>query len=654
MYLAEYNHSSRKGKLRFRVILSCLIFLFILSLINIYPQDDAGVNWYYATGDSPFPTRAQHTSIVYNNKMWVIGGYSYSSAHIYMNDVWYSSDGATWAQANVSEDFPSRVGHTSVVYDNKMWVIGGWSGHGVYRNDVWYSTNGIVWIQATASAAFPVRHGHTSVVYKDKMWVIGGYSYSESNSTYLNDVWYSSDGITWTQATASAGFSTRNCHTSIVNDDKIWVIGGYSSSGTYLNDVWYSSDGVNWTQATATAAFSKRCAHTSIVYNNKMWVIGGYYYSYGYDICNNDVWYSTDGITWIQTTDSTDFIRRCYHTNVVYNNKMWIIGGRSSSGSFDTYMNDVWYSSDSIIWTKTISPVSFPAREGHISLAYDNKIWVIGGFYNNSVYMNDVWCSTDGFMWAQVTSSAAFSRRRGLTGVIFDNKMWVIGGYSSVGSSQTYMNDVWYSTDGVTWTQATTSADFPARYGHTSVVYNDKMWVIGGCSGSSVYRNDVWYSSDGVTWIKATDNAEFYPRANHTSVVYNDKIWVMGGYYGGEYMSDVWYSSDGVIWIQAEEFAAFRGLSAHTSLVYNDKMWIIGGYSYNGYKNDIWYSTDGVRWNQTITGVSFPTRRYHTSLVFNNKMWVTGGYSWPSGVRNDVWYSPAFTNVDELTFKLYE
>jgi len=66
------------------------------------------------------------------------------------------------------------------------------------------------------------------------MWVIGGY-----DGSLKNDVWYSIDGISWTQATASAAFSTRYSHSSLVYQSKMWVIGGYDGGG-HENDVWYS------------------------------------------------------------------------------------------------------------------------------------------------------------------------------------------------------------------------------------------------------------------------------------------------------------------------------------------------------------------------------------------------------------------------------
>ena len=39
-------------------------------------------------------------------------------------------------------------------------------------------------------------------------------------------------------------------------DGKIWVLGG--SAKSYKNDVWYSTDGINWSEATKNAAWSVR------------------------------------------------------------------------------------------------------------------------------------------------------------------------------------------------------------------------------------------------------------------------------------------------------------------------------------------------------------------------------------------------------------
>src|SRR5438045_1168554 len=102
----------------------------------------------------------------------------------------------------------------------------------------------------------------------------------------------------------------------------------------------------------------------------------------------------------------------------------------------------------------------------------------------------------------------------------------------------------------MSWSQATGAAPFSGRGGHTSIVFNNLMWVIGGYDGN-VAKNDVWYSADGVNWTRATSSAEFSGRSRHTSLVYNNKIWVIGGEDTSGYKNDVWYSSDGVTWTRA-------------------------------------------------------------------------------------------------------
>ena len=244
-------------------------------------------------------------------------------------------DGSTWSQATANAAWSDRIYHCSVVYDNKIWVIGGEDGSN--KNDVWSSSDGITWTQVTAAAAWSARKIHTSVVFDDgsgeKMWVMGGLG-----SSNTNDVWSSSDGITWTQATASANWSVRIFHSSVVFDNKIWVIGG-TDNGSHNGDVWYSSDGISWTQATANAPWVTRYAHSSLVYNNKIWVIGGYQGGY-----KNDVWSSTDGTTWTQATAGAPWAGRLHHTSLVFNNKIWVIGGGISSGG--VYDNDVWHTSN--------------------------------------------------------------------------------------------------------------------------------------------------------------------------------------------------------------------------------------------------------------------------------------------------------------------
>jgi hypothetical protein len=309
---------------------SNLLFLILISFCSLFPAVLLAQNmeWTCATNSAGWSGRRGHTSVVFDNKMWVLGGWdTIFGSRGCRNDVWYSTDGINWTQATDSAGWSPRWGHTSVVFDNKMWVLGG--GY----NDVWYSSDGVNWIEATDSAGWSGRYGHTSVVFYNKIWVIGGWS--TVSPYYRNDVWFSSDGVNWTCVTASARWSPRAWHTSVVFDNKIWVLGGLDLYGLYSNDVWYSTDGINWTQA-GLAGWSGRAWHTSVVFDNKIWVLGG---DDGY-INRNDVWYSMAGVNWVQTTSSSRWSPRIRHTSVVFDNKIWVMGGMDTI----RFKNDVWYS----------------------------------------------------------------------------------------------------------------------------------------------------------------------------------------------------------------------------------------------------------------------------------------------------------------------
>ncbi len=329
------------------LIIRCILPLSIFALFScewlappgVYDKLHKGSSWHEATSSAEFSSREAHTSVVFNNKMWVIGGYGVGGTNNgYLNDVWYSYDGTNWSEATANAGFSPRAEHTTVAFNNKIWVIGGYATTNL--DDVWYSSDGVTWVQEPASGiGFSARCLHASVVFNNKMWVIGGYD----GTSDLSDVWYSTDGANWTQATSNAVFPSREGHTLVSTSSVIWLVGGYSdASYNYLSDVWYSADGKNWSEATHSASFDSRTRHTSVIFNfeNAMWVIGGY--DINVNSATNDVWYSPDGTNWTEAASSAGFDTRYAHTSVVFNNAMWVIGGYNDNNY--SYYNDVWYS----------------------------------------------------------------------------------------------------------------------------------------------------------------------------------------------------------------------------------------------------------------------------------------------------------------------
>ena len=289
--------------------------------------------------------------------------------------------GLVLADEVTADRWSARADHSSVVFDGKLWMLGGYDGSS--SNDVWSSEDGVTWEEAAipdGESRWSARYNHSSVVFNSKLWVIGG---RPEIGAYLRDVWSSEDGASWTQATATAGWSARAWHASVAFNSKLWVLGGFDGSNG--NEVWSSLDGAVWTNAAASSHWSGRSGHSSVVFNNKLWVLGGNGGSGNYF---DDVWSSSDGATWMEETADAGWSARRYHSSVVYDDKLWVIGGRSSSTN---RFSDVWSSSDGASWIEeTPSDAHWSARSGHSSTVFDGHLWVLGGFDGNNS-LNDVW-----------------------------------------------------------------------------------------------------------------------------------------------------------------------------------------------------------------------------------------------------------------------
>jgi len=296
-----------------------------------------------------------------------------------------------------------RGSHAATVFKDAIWILGGT--HVVVGktatatfplDDVWTTTDGLVWTRVVEHAAFGKRSGHSAVVFKDKLWVIAGIG----DKGRFNDVWSSEDGATWTQVTENAAFPKRSGHTCAVFNDRLWVIAGAGEytkgKDNYLNDVWSSEDGTTWTRAADEVAFRGRWGHASVVFDKKLWNIG------------YDVWSSPDGKTWTQTTSERVFPARTGGAGVVLGKEILFMGGWKSSGGM---LNDVWTSPDGKTWTTAASSTAgFPPRTGHSAMLYKGKVWLLFGWDTTRCF-NDVWVSGDGRQFTELTGPRKLGSR---------------------------------------------------------------------------------------------------------------------------------------------------------------------------------------------------------------------------------------------------
>jgi hypothetical protein len=314
-------------------------------------------------------------------------------------------------------------------------------------------------------------------------------------------------------------------------DKRIEVLGS-NNDGYYFGE-----NNVDWELVTINSGLGINLNNFGdVVYDGKIWKIGG--------AGNATVAYSVDGTSFI-TTGSIPNISSSAVEAVVYNGYIYI-GSFQNSDSSSVH---IWRTNNGVDFEAVTLNANIPARriiDGGF-IVYDNKLWIIGGRVGAILTsLRDVWYSTDGADWTPATQNAQWSGRMRQVVTVFNNKMWVMGGYpGSVYSKQ----DIWSSTDGITWTQELATAPFDNFVFARSVVHNGRLYITGG---SSVYDNttsrwgvnEVWSTADGVKWVKSTINAPWKGRYLSGAVEFNNSIYIFGGSgnESGTVPADVWKS----------------------------------------------------------------------------------------------------------------
>ena len=347
---------------------------------------------------------------------------------------------------------------------------------------------------------------------------------------------------------------------------------------------------------------------------------------------------------WEQVVKHADWENRIDHAAVVFNGKIWIVGGYNpGENSGDTYYEDVWSSNDGEHWILENEDAPFKGRRGHGLVVFNDgsqdAMYLIGGFCVNEAnghreYRNDVWKSFDGISWTEVkVQSEALDDQGQLIDwyprmnhgcVVAEHNgqkyMYIIGGFSQIPDvsgrySMEYFNDVWRSTDGVTCENLPNN-DYGIRAEQAIAVEpgTNKIYMQGGSHGvvfDSEFGsshptedwNQVWSSEDGITWtpeIDSTFNQAYLWRVDHQMIFYHGSMWVLPGknnsnvHYHFTYDSNfpIWFLDEYKNWWVDSEGDAFDARHAYATVVFQDKVWILGGFTNrNGQANDVWAGT---------------------------------------------------------------
>jgi hypothetical protein len=352
----------------------------------------------------------------------------------------------------------------------------------------------------------------------------------------------------------------------------------------FYNDVWSSLDGVHWTKRAAPPWSSGPCNEGpldrgiivgSVVFQGKLWVIGGGSYATNNPACtnvgSNQVW-SWDGIDaheWVEETPAAPWLPRIYHNVFVFDNQIFVMAGLQNESLGDDRLCDVWSSADGVHWNAVSNPAPWGGRHAASVWVYNGAVYMEGG--TGQMYpagpcpvatgspfpVNDVWKFSQqpsgAYAWAELLkqNQGPFGAHDAAGALVYNNLMWLIGGWNPrTLAPMIATNEVWNSADGVHWTQVKRNTfipgifnpltDWEGRHMAGWVVFDNKMWIVGGDDNSGHYQSDIWNSTDGAHWTKVTDSPQWAlpsagggPRVLYYTVVFNNgsttQIYLIGG-----------------------------------------------------------------------------------------------------------------------------
>jgi len=292
---------------------------------------------WYSTADLP-SARWCPACCAHNGYVYTTGGEQGSTAH---NNVWYSEileDGSLANPWLSTSSLPGgRMYHGCFIYNNYIFVLGGW-GSGSYRTDVWSAEiqpDGSVGSWASTVELPSPRSGFNMTVCNGNVYVIGGYNgsgdltevvFAEINDNGTIGAWGS---------TTSMPAVRRACRCFSYND-YLYITGGHSGMPiTYYNNVWYAQsnpDGTinSWISTTPLPAVS--ALHGCCMEDGNVYITGGQCLTSYYSTANTASIQLSGGLDpWVSFPNLPE--QRSGHGYCSYDSYLYIIGGTNWSGN---------------------------------------------------------------------------------------------------------------------------------------------------------------------------------------------------------------------------------------------------------------------------------------------------------------------------------
>jgi hypothetical protein len=289
-------------------------------------------------------------------------------------------------------------------------------------------------------------------------------------------------------------------------------------------------------------------------------------------------------------------------------------------------------------WRKATEKAAFPVGYNYPVYVAQNRMWAF--------HPEGIWHSTDGTSWAKADLPSVQKDIYTTKYVQFNEAVYALGQNQGNYLKMTFGSTIRRTTDFQKWETLAEKSNLPNRIFHALLVFNNKIWLLGGFDGKAYY-NDVWNSSDGVHWTPITKGAAWSPRTIAAAVVYKNRLWIIGGsVIDGDPVTnknaahEVWSSADGASWTLVSD--RMPGFAGNSPIVFDNKLWLVGANRDGTFGKSSLTTEDGVTWKEEAAPWS--PRGGVATWIYDGKLFMTGGkYSvTENGVirfiySNEVW-----------------
>ncbi|KAI1195475.1 kelch domain-containing protein [Nemania serpens] len=187
------------------------------------------------------PACLVNASVTYcgDNRIYAFGGFDQYTDEVYNHVLKLDLSSHQWSLVDNYGDIPGvRMGHTATLYQgNKLLVFGGENEHRTYLSDlIIFDLDSATWTQPQVFGPVPKgRARHAAVLHEDKLFIIGGIT--GHDNYVLDDICYLDlKTYTWSR---SWRFVPRFDHSAYIWADRVWVFGGLSGEMDKVGELWW-------------------------------------------------------------------------------------------------------------------------------------------------------------------------------------------------------------------------------------------------------------------------------------------------------------------------------------------------------------------------------------------------------------------------------